>query len=98
MHHRILSFWAGENPNARKSFTQMGTFLMALGLAIGVFNTSHAADVPEGATPAEAPQAAPTEVTPAELAARAQEDAVREKAIAEFTQKMKEANYPALFE
>src|SRR4051812_37054448 len=36
--------------------------------------------------------------SPEELAREQAEDQAREKAIAEFTQKMKDANYPALFE
>jgi hypothetical protein len=61
-----------------------------------------AADAPAPSAPAAADagagQAAPTVDNGAPGGVKSAEDIAREKAIAEFTQKMKDANYPALFE
>jgi hypothetical protein len=80
-------------------------------LTLAGMNSSLAQDNPpatgDAAVPAVQPapgsegaavNAAQAGKTPEEIAREQAEDAAREKSIAEFTQKMKDSNYPALFE
>nr|WP_237712372.1 transglycosylase SLT domain-containing protein [Pedosphaera parvula] len=90
--HRLTAA-KGHTPDGLfMHFPSLPSFSLLILLALAATNLSRAqlsAETPAVGQPPSAADSAPI---------RSPEDLAREKAIAEFTQRMKDANYPALFE